>query len=111
MQSRVIVRVNGRRWKQVKAFLKSRPADRHYILEIRGDKTTLVFGDGVQGARPFPGSTVEATYRMSLGGAGNVSAGNVVVSYRVATKPTPDEILWVAIRKRTNTISFESNRI
>ena len=110
MQSRVIVRVNGRRWTQVKAFVRSRPTDRHYILNVRGDKTTIVFGNGVQGARPFPGSAVEATYRMGLGGAGNVSAGNVVVSYRVATKPTPDEILWVAIRNGTKAISFEKRR-
>src|SRR5215469_5977989 len=44
MKSRVLIRVNGRRWKQVKTFAKSGPTDRHYVLEVSGDKTTIVFG-------------------------------------------------------------------
>jgi hypothetical protein len=110
MKSRVLIRVNGRRWKQVKTFAKSGPTDRHYVLEVSGDKTTIVFGNGVQGAQPSLGSNVEATYRTGSGSAGNVSAGNIVVTYRVATKPTPDQTLWVSIRNRTNVISFQRLR-
>ena len=110
MKSRVRIRVSGRRWKQVKTFANSGPTDCHYALEVRGDKTTIVFGNGVQGAQPSAGSNVEATYRTGSGSAGNVSAGNIVVTYRVAPKPTPDQTLWVAIRNRTNVISFQRFR-
>ena len=106
----MLIRVNGRRWKEVKTFAKSRPTDRHYVLKVSGDKTTIVFGDGVQGAQPSPGSNVEATYRTGSGSAGNVNAGNVVVTYRVATKATPDQTLWLTIRNRTNVISFQRHR-
>jgi hypothetical protein len=110
MKSRVLIRVNGRRWKQVKTFAKSGPSDRHYALEVSGDKTTIVFGNGVQGAQPSPGSNLEATYRTGSGSAGNVGAENVVVTYRVAIKPRPGQTLWVAIRNRTNAISFQRSR-
>jgi len=97
MQARIRVKVNGRLWKQVKRFVQSGPTDRHYIIETNGNKTTVVFGDGVHGAIPPSGSNVEATYRTGSG-----TAGEVTVSFRAR-----DQGLWIAIRNRTHAISFE----
>jgi hypothetical protein len=100
--SRITVKVNRRPWKQVKSFAHSGPTDKYYLVETNGDKATVIFGDGVRGAKPPAGSNVEATYR-----AGSGTAGEVRVSYRAATEPTPDQALWVAIRNRARAISFE----
>ena len=53
MKSRVLIRVNGRRWKQVKTFAKSGPTDRHYVLEVSGDKTTIVSGTAFRACSPL----------------------------------------------------------
>lgn len=104
MQSRFIVKVDGRVWNEVKTFAESGPTDAHYIAETSGRKTTIIFGDGVHGAKLPSGSKVEATYRTGTGRAG------VTVMYRAAAAETRDQTLWVAIRNRANAISFEKDR-
>jgi hypothetical protein len=101
MQPSVVVKVNGRAWKVVHAFAKSGPTDTHYVIKTNGAKITINFGDGVHGAKPPSGSNVEATFRTGAG-----KAGKVTVSYRISTHPTQDQALWIAIRNRTNAISF-----
>jgi hypothetical protein len=112
MQARIFVKVkvNGRSWRPVKAFAQSGPTDHHYVIKRDGSKTTIVFGDGVHGAQPPPGSSVEATYRIGSGKTGNVAAENAAVTYRYRVHPTLDQALWVAIRNRTHTISFNRHR-
>lgn len=104
MQSRFTVKVDRRPWKEVKTFAKSGRTDAHYIAETNGTTTTIMFGEGVHGAKLPSGSNVEATYRTGSGKT------RVTVVYRVAAAPTPDETLWVAIRNRTNVISFQRDR-
>jgi hypothetical protein len=101
MDPKVTIKVNGRGWRQVKSFARSRPADRHYVTETTGYKTTISFGDGVHGAKLPTGSNIEATYRTGSG-----KASEVKLSYRTASDPTLDQALWVAIRNRTHAISF-----
>jgi hypothetical protein len=103
MRSRptITVTINKARWKQVQSFVESGPDDRHYVVKTAGDKTTIHFGDGIRGAAPRPGSTIEAGYRTGHGASGN----NVAIIFRTASKPTPDEPLWVAIRNRTQAVS------
>jgi hypothetical protein len=103
MQPRVVLKVNGRPWKGVRAFAKSGPTDPHYVIKTSGTKTTIIFGDGVHGAKLPSGSNIEATFRTG-------SARETSLSYRVASDRTPDEILWIAIRNRTHAISFERYR-
>jgi cytochrome b involved in lipid metabolism len=103
MPPRVVLKVNGRPWKVVRAFAKSGPADRHYVVKTSGTKTTIIFGDGVHGAKLPSGSNVEATFSTD-------SPRKVILSYRTASDRTPDEILWIVIRNRTHAISFERYR-
>jgi hypothetical protein len=105
LHTSVSIKVNGLRWVEVKSFAKSGPTNRHFITKTTGGKTTVIFGDGESGARLPTGSTLEATYRT---GSGNT--GEVRLSYRVRIKPTPDQTLWVAIRNRTQAISFQRYR-
>ena len=67
----ITVTVNTARWKQVESFVDSGPDDRHYVVKTMGDKTTIRFGDGIRGAAPRPGSTIEAGYRTGYGASGN----------------------------------------
>lgn len=101
MLPKITIKVNHRRWQQVKSFAKSGPTDRQYVAETNGTKTTISFGDGVHGARLPTGSNIEATYRTGSG-----KASEVKLSYRTASAPTLDQALWVAIRNRTPAISF-----
>jgi hypothetical protein len=104
MKANVTIRVNGRSWQRVKSFAKSGPDDRHYVLEMNRNNATVIFGDSEHGAIPPIGSNIQATYRH---GSGN--AGDVKLSYRASVRRIVDEVLWVAIRNRTNTISFEKH--
>lgn len=62
MKPRVVLKVNGRPWKVVKALTKSGPTDSHFVVKTSGSKTTVTFGDGVHGAKPPSGSNVEVTF-------------------------------------------------
>jgi hypothetical protein len=101
MLPKVTIKVNGRRWQQVKNFARSGPTERHYVAETTGGKTIISFGNGVRGATLPASSNVQATYRTGAG-----KAGEVKLSYRTAGRHKVDQGLWVAIRNRTHAISF-----
>jgi hypothetical protein len=101
MLPKVTIKIDGRRWQQVKSLAKSGPSDREYVAQTMHGKTTIIFGDGVRGARLPTGSNVEATYRMGSG-----KASEVTVSYRTPSDSTLDQALWIAIRNRTHAIGF-----
>ena len=77
----VTVQVDGVAWREVPALLGSGPTDRVFV--IRRDSAgnaEVVFGDGLQGARPGTGvDNITADYRFGLGAAGNVPADAVVL--------------------------------
>ena len=62
-------------WQQMDTLLNSGPNDTVFRLEINDDgDATVVFGDGIFGARPDEAATVIATYRVGGGSIGNVAA-------------------------------------
>jgi hypothetical protein len=72
------VRVAGVRWTPVADFADSAADDRHYRIVTAADQTTsVVFGDGRTGAVPPAGATLEATYRIGRGRAGNIDVGRL----------------------------------
>ncbi|MGH9363243.1 MAG: hypothetical protein ACRD2T_15135, partial [Thermoanaerobaculia bacterium] len=75
----VEVRVGGVEWRRVGDFYASAPTDRHYRLEVDEEQVTAVlFGDGRKGAIPPSGKKhITASYKVGLGGGGNVAAGGV----------------------------------
>lgn len=70
------VRVDGVRWDEAPSLYGLGPLDRRYIVRRDDDGTThVVFGDGVQGARPPSGvENVTAAYRKGIGKPGLVAA-------------------------------------
>lgn len=73
------VRVGGVLWTRVADFYESDPYDRHYLLQRdEAGTTSVVFGDGRQGAIPPAGKKhLHARYRMGLGRTGNADPGQV----------------------------------
>lgn len=60
------------RWQEVKDFVASKPADRHYTLDP--ETGAVCFGDGIRGAIPPLGATVLAReYRRVIGALANAT--------------------------------------
>jgi hypothetical protein len=79
VKSTLDVVVNGVRFHEVDGFDGSGPRDRVYMLQRdEAGKTSIVFGDGRNGARlPSGVDNVLARYRSGIGKAGNVAAGQI----------------------------------
>jgi predicted phage baseplate assembly protein len=73
------VRVDGVEWAEVASLEEAGPTDRVYAVRHDEDGSSrIVLGDGVHGARPATGSeNVTAAYRVGIGTAGAVDAGQV----------------------------------
>ena len=66
----VAVTVDDRHWSLVASLQDAGPNDAVYTLNPQTG--TVIFGDGVQGARPAVGSTISISYRYGAGSAGNI---------------------------------------
>ncbi len=73
------VDVDGVQWQEVLSLFDKGPNDRIYTIQIDPEgKTTVIFGDGRNGARlPTGQENVRAVYRKSLGSEGNVAADKI----------------------------------
>ena len=86
VESTLHVFVNNVEWHEVDTLADLGPNDRKFITKTDdADKTTLIFGNGVEGSRiPTGVLNVNSTYRRGIGKAGNVRAEQVSL---VQTKP------------------------
>ncbi len=73
------VYVNDVRWHEAERLTDLGPSDRAFVAQTDDEqKTTIVFGDGTNGARlPTGTENVKAEYRMGIGSGGNVEAERV----------------------------------
>jgi hypothetical protein len=63
-------------WQPRPDLLASAGLDPHFVVEPEDDGTSQIrFGDGILGRPPAPAATLEASYRIGGGAAGNVAAG------------------------------------
>ena len=71
--------VNGVLWQEVGNLASAGPADHVYMTRAdETGKTSVLFGDGVHGARlPTGAANVTAAYRVGLGVAGDLPAGQI----------------------------------
>jgi hypothetical protein len=78
--------VNDLRWSRAASFVDLPATARAYIVRTDHEgRSSLVFGDGAEGARLPTGTlNVAATYRSGLGRAGNVRAGQI---QQLVTRP------------------------
>ncbi|HUF60480.1 MAG TPA: putative baseplate assembly protein [Verrucomicrobiales bacterium] len=98
-QSTLEVRVNEVLWNEVPSFYDQSPVDRVYVTRLDDDGiVTVVFGDGVKGARlPTGQANVTARYRKGIGLGGLVKAGQVSqlmtrpLGVKSAVNPLPSE--------------------
>ncbi|MFY0572536.1 putative baseplate assembly protein [Archangium lansingense] len=84
--AQIDVWVNKRRWHRVADWSGQGPDSYVYVLRRAADGTTsVVFGDGLRGARlPTGQENITATYRVGGGPDGNVGAGRIRM---LRTKP------------------------
>jgi predicted phage baseplate assembly protein len=78
-QDTLTVRVNGVSWTETESLVWAAPADHSYVTLTGTDgQPSVVFGDGVHGARPATGTeNLTASYRIGAGSSGNVAAGAI----------------------------------
>lgn len=78
-ESTLKVRVNDILWREAPTLFGCRPNDRVFISSLDDDaRTTVQFGDGIEGARlPTGQENVRAFYRKGIGLGGNVRAGQL----------------------------------
>jgi hypothetical protein len=75
------LRVNNLLWDEAPSLYGLGPKDQEYIVRIDDDaKATVIFGDGLKGARlPTGVNNVVATYRSGIGLDGDVDAGSLTI--------------------------------
>jgi predicted phage baseplate assembly protein len=73
------LRVNEVKWHETDTLAGLSPDDRKFITKTDDEsKTTVVFGNGREGARPPTGTeNITAVYRNGIGQPGNVKAGQI----------------------------------
>jgi hypothetical protein len=78
-RSTIEVRVDDALWEERSTLYGAKPRDRIYTVRIGDDSaTTVILGDGDEGARPPTGqANIRARYRKGLGADGNVRAGQL----------------------------------
>ena len=79
--STLTLRVDGTAWTRVSTLYGQAPGARCYVLREGNDgRTTVIFGDGICGARlPTGTGNVVATYRSGIGLGGQVGAGTLTM--------------------------------
>ncbi|WHT18080.1 putative baseplate assembly protein [Crossiella sp. CA-258035] len=85
-ESTLEIRVDGVRWREVDSLAGHGPTDRVYVTALADNGfLKITFGDGRQGARlPTGVENVRASYRVGLGKAGNLTAGQLT---QLTTRP------------------------
>lgn len=79
VDSSLLVRVNDIQWHEVECLVALEPKDRRFGTKTDAeDKTTIIFGNGREGARlPTGVANIRATYRNGIGQGGNVRAEQI----------------------------------
>jgi hypothetical protein len=86
IESTLHVRVNEVEWDETDTLAELKPPDRNFVTKTDDEaKTTVIFGNGKQGARlPTGVENVKAIYRSGIGKGGNVKAEQISL---LMTKP------------------------
>ncbi len=77
--SSLALRVNDLLWRELPSLYGQGPNDRVFTTALEDNgRTTVIFGDGIEGARPPSGQdNIRVRYRKGIGIGGNVAAGKL----------------------------------
>jgi predicted phage baseplate assembly protein len=97
VQSTLLVTVNGSRWLEQPSLVDNAPHDQVFTTTSdAAAQTSVLFGDGINGARPPSGiNNIRARYRKGLGASGNLPSGAIqqlldsVTGLQRVTNPIP----------------------
>lgn len=71
--------IGGEPWELVDTLGRSKPTDKHFIVEISTDKLAYIrFGDNINGMKPEAGLDLIGDYYTSFGVLGNVDINTIV---------------------------------
>ena len=86
VDSTLMISVNDIKWHEAETLVGLATTDRSFITKTDDEgKTTVIFGNGREGARlPTGMENIKAEYRNGIGKPGNVNAGQITL---LATKP------------------------
>lgn len=81
IQSTLVIQVNGVKWNEVPGLYGLSANSKSYAINQEEDgRVTIIFGDGVQGARlPTGQENVVASYRQGIGLSGNTTRDSLVL--------------------------------
>lgn len=75
VEGSMVLYVNDQPWTLVDTFAYSGPTSMVYKVELDSElNPTIVFGDGVFGFRPWPGSMIQGYFDVTYGSDGNIGA-------------------------------------
>jgi predicted phage baseplate assembly protein len=97
VQSTLLVTVNGVAWDEQATLAGSSPHAQDFTTALDDSgQTTVIFGDGVSGARPPSGTNnIHARYRKGLGASGNLPSDSIqqlvdsIAGLQKVTNPAP----------------------
>jgi predicted phage baseplate assembly protein len=97
LETTLQVSVNGLAWTEASSIDELKASSRGYVTETdNAQNTSVIFGDGVHGARlPTGVENVKAVYRAGIGSSGNVDAGQITLlasrplGVKAVTNPQP----------------------
>lgn len=70
--------IGGESWTLVDTFAYSSSTDKHFMVELNENMDPYIkFGDGVFGAKPSAGSSINVKFYLTSGGAGNIEASAI----------------------------------
>lgn len=89
-------------WTYVDTLLEYGPNDTVFTTE-RNDNGTIniVFGDGVNGAIPTSGQLISATYKISVGAAGNIKSGSISELTFIPGNTDPQALTYLTVSNQT----------
>lgn len=83
-------------WQYVDSLLDHGPAETVFTTQLQNDGSLLVlFGDGINGAIPAANALISATYRTSVGLAGNILPGTVAEVTFIPGNIDPEAITFL----------------
>lgn len=93
-------------WDRVQTLAASLPTDKHYIVDMGEDRLPrIVFGNGINGAKPSANKPVIATYYTTYGALGNEVPAGAIDTLANSTLVLPQPAARVLIRNTANPVA------